>query len=103
MRQTREGKNSRTGGFIRLSEVEAREIFDRGHTVSVTHDGSRPGKDGTPEVDYTRGEELFFCSPGIACDFGQVIQDFNLWLNSSDSGGSSNRKLSYWTRQEACQ
>ena len=92
--------------FTRHTEQEARDLFDKGVTISVMTADRNPVNSLTSEIDYTKGEELFWNGGNdIACNFDQVIEDFAEWLDNDGYGhqpdheASEKRDLSYWTYQ----
>ena len=85
--------NNGTMVFTRRTEEDARKLFDRNPADSLAS-----------EIDYTKGEELFWNGEGnIACDFDQVIEDFAEWQDNDgyghcpDHDAAKNRDFSYWT------
>lgn len=89
--------------FTRHDKKAARKLFNEGHTISLMTDDRNPVNSLTSEIDYTKGAELFYDSTNIACDFGQVLQDFAEWLDNDGYGHMPDRararheKFSYWT------
>ena len=90
--------------FTRQSEEEARELFDKGVTISVMTADRNPANSLTTEIDYTKGEELFWnASNDIACNFDQVKDDFAEWQENDGYGhcpdheAAENYDFSYWT------
>ena len=96
--------NNGTIIFTRRTEEEARKLFNEGVTISVMTADRNPADSLTTEIDYTKGEELFWNGEGnIACDFDQVIEDFAEWQENDgyghcpDHDAAENRDFSYWT------
>ena len=96
--------NNGTMIFTRRTEEEARKLFNEGVTISVMTADRNPADSLTTEIDYTKGEELFWNGEGnIACDFDQVIGDFSEWQNHlrgdhfQNHGKAESRDFSYWT------
>ena len=104
MRQVTRRLNNCIEVFTQRSEQEARELFNRGYTVSLMAPGLEPNS-STSEVDYTKGEELFYDSSNVACVFDQVKEDFSKWLNSNGCKDYHGQipvdafKISCWTCQ----
>lgn len=96
--------NNGTMVFTRRTEEEARRLFNEGITISVMTADRNPEDSLVSEIDYTKGEELFWNGEGnIACDFDQVIEDFAEWQDNDgyghcpDHDAAKNRDFSYWT------
>ena len=96
--------NNGTMVFTRRTEEEARKLFNEGITISVMTADRNPADSLTTEIDYTKGEELFWNGEGnIACDFDQVIEDFAEWQENDgyghcpDHDAAENHDFSYWT------
>lgn len=91
--------------FTQRTEKEARQLFEQGYTISVMTADRDPNTSLTSEVNYTKGEELFYDSSNIACNFDQVIEDFADWQNNDGYGhmpdheAAENHAFSYWTCQ----
>lgn len=104
MRQVTRKTNGYIEVFTQHTEKEARELFDRGYTISVMTADRNPRDSMTTEIDYTKGEELFWnAQNNIACNFDQVIEDFAEWQNCDGYGhmpdheAADNHDFSYWT------
>lgn len=96
-------KDGKTAVFTRLTEEEARELFNEGATISVMTDDRNPSDTIVMEIDYTKGEELFWnAQHEIACKFEQVKKDFAEWLESDGYNHNPEREkaesysFSYW-------
>lgn len=91
--------------FTQRTEQEARQLFEQGYTISVMTADREPNTSLTSEVNYTKGEELFYDSSNIACNFDQVIKDFADWQDNDGYGhmpdheAAENHAFSYWTCQ----
>ena len=106
MRQVKRTENGVTLVFTERTEQEARKLFDKGATISVMTAERDPASSLTTEIDYTKGEELFWnANRDIACDFNQVIEDFAEWQDNDGYGhmpdheAAENHAFSYWTCQ----
>ena len=98
--------NNGTMVFTRRTEEEARKLFNEGISISVMTADRNPANSLTTEIDYTKGEELFWnACHDIACDFDQVIEDFAEWQENDGYGhmpdheAAENHAFSYWTCQ----
>ena len=90
--------------FTRRTEEEARKLFNEGVTISVMTADRNLADSLTSEIDYTKGEELFWNGEGnIACDIDQVIEDFAEWQYNDGYGhcpdheAAEKHDFSYWT------
>jgi len=106
MRQVKRTENGVTLVFTQRTEQEAREIFDNGATISVMTADRDPASSLTTEINYTKGEELFWnADSNIACNFDQVKEDFAEWQDNDGYGhmpdheAAENHTFSYWTCQ----
>ena len=103
MRQVKRTINNCIEIFTQHTEKEARKLFNQGFTISIMTADRDPASSLTTEIDYTKGEELFYNSPDIACNFDQVIEDFAEWQKNDSYGHIPNheaaekRNFSYWT------
>lgn len=96
--------DGKTVVYTRLTEEDARKLFNNGTTISVMTDTHTPADEDVIAIDYTRGEELFWnAKNNIACDFEQVKKDFAEWLGGDgynhmpDHEAAENHNFSYWT------
>ena len=104
MKTVRRNMDSATELFTQCSEIEARELFEDGYTISVMTISRNPTSSLIREIDYTKSEELFYDSSNIACNFDQVMDDFAaLVLNDVDGHytdiekeSTRKHKFSYW-------
>ncbi len=106
MKQVKRNSNVGVEIFTHHTEREARILFEDGYTISIMTADRDPASSLTAEIDYTKGEELFFNSPDIACSFDQVLEDFADWLKSDGYGHcpdhetAARHDFSYWTCKE---
>ena len=96
-------KDGKTAVFTRLTEEEARELFNEGATISVMTDDRNPSNTIVMEIDYTKGEELLWnAQHEIASEFEQVKKDFAEWLESDgynhnpEQEKAKSYSFSYW-------
>ena len=91
--------------FSRRTEAEARKLFNEGVTISVMTADRNPADSLASEICYTKGEELFHDSSGIASTFENIVQDFADWLCEDRSARNlpqptdGQNKFTYWTCQ----
>lgn len=105
MRQVTRKTNNCIEVFTQRTKQKTRQLFEQGYTISVMTADRDPNTSLTSEVNYTKGEELFYDSSNIACNFDQVIEDFADWQNNDGYGhmpdheAAENHAFSYWTCQ----
>lgn len=104
MKQVTRKTNNCIEVFTQRTEQEARQLFEKGYTISVMTADRDPASSLTTEINYTKGEELFWnADSNIACNFDQVIEYFAEWQDNDGYGhmpdheAAENHAFSYWT------
>lgn len=89
--------------FTRHDKKAARRLFEDGETISLMTADRNPANSLTTEIDYTKGESLFWNAQNTACTFDDVLEDFAEWQENDGYGHTPDRRaareqrFSYWT------
>lgn len=89
--------------FTRHDKKAARRLFEDGETISLMTADRNPANSLTTEIDYTKGESLFWNAQNAACTFDDVLEDFAEWQENDGYGHTPDRRaareqrFSYWT------
>lgn len=89
--------------FTRHDRKAARRLFENGETISLMTADRNPMNSPSTEINYTRGESLFYNAHNTACTFDDVLEDFAEWQENDGYGHMPDRRaareqrFSYWT------